>query len=66
MKDQMYIINWIFEGQSDKVVDLFLGQNSIVYAFKHRSMLPMDSYAVGYCIANSQCQWVSKLEDEQT
>ena len=27
------LINWIFEGQSDKVVDLFLGQNSIVYAF---------------------------------
>ena len=60
------VINWLFETQSNKVIDLFLAQNGIKYSFNHNDMLPMDSYALGYCIANSKCQWVLKLEEDES
>ena len=64
------VVNWMFEAQSDDVIALL---NLKAYTFKFEvpetqlltvefvldvSMLPMDYYSLGYCVAHSQCQWV--------
>ena len=56
------VLNWMFETQSNDVIELLLEQkiieiNSFIY-----SRLPMDYYFLGYCIAHSQCQWLLRLD----
>ena len=48
------LVHWMFEAQSDKVT---LGHGTVEF-YGIDSLLPLDCYALGYCIVHSQCQWV--------
>ena len=55
------LVQWLFEAQSDDVIEHVLGQKTIEF---HLSsvMLPLDYFCLGYCISHShQCQWVLGL-----
>ena len=55
-------INWMYEAQSDDVIELLLGQKTVEFSIKPRAMLLMDYYYLGYCIVHSQSQWVLSWE----
>ena len=57
------LLNWMFETQSNDVIELLLEHKIIEVRFDY-SMLPMDYYCLGYCIAHSQCQWMLRLDNE--
>ena len=56
------LLNWMFETQSNDVIELLLEQKIIEVRCDYDSMLPMDYYCLGYCIAHSQCQWMLTLD----
>ena len=56
------LVNWIFEAQTNDVISL-LEKNIVYVIIKNRSMLPLDYYSLGYCIAHSQCQWVLSFRE---
>ena len=56
------LLNWMFETQSNYVIELLLEQKIIEIDCDYDSMLPMDYYCLGYCIAHSQCQWMLRLD----
>ena len=64
------LLNWMFETQSNDVIELLLEQKIIkiktdfIYSAGAYSRLPMDYYFLGYCIAHSQCQWMLRLDKE--
>ena len=45
-------INWMYEAQSDDVIELLLGQKTVEFSIKPRAMLLMDYYYLGYCIVH--------------
>ena len=51
------LVHWMFEAQSDKVT---LGHGTVEF-YSINSLLPLDYYALGYCIVHSQCQWVLEI-----
>ena len=55
-------INWMYEAQSDDVIELLLGQKTVEFSIKPRAMLLMDYFYLGYCIVHSQSQWVLSWE----
>ena len=55
-------INWMYEAQSDDVIELLLGQKTVEFSIKPRAMLLMDYYYLGYCIVHSHSQWVLSWE----
>ena len=55
------LVNWMFETQRDDVILRILGQKTIRFTVE-RSMLLMDYYSLGYCIAHSQCRWILTVE----
>ena len=55
-------INWMYEAQSDDVIELLLGQKTVEFSIKPRAMLLMDYYYLGYCIVHSHSQWVLSCE----
>ena len=59
----VYFVQWLFETQSDDVIEYVLGQKTIEFEFLS-GMLSLDYYALGYCISHSKCQWVLGLEEE--
>ena len=58
------LVQWLFEAQSDDVIEHVLGQKTIEFELSSR-MLPLDYYSLGYCISHSQCQWVLGLAEEE-
>ena len=59
------LLNWMFETQSNDVIELLLEQKIIeVRCDYYIIMLPMDYYCLGYCIAHSQCQWLLRMDNE--
>ena len=54
------LVQWLFEAQSDDVIEHVLGQKAIEFELSSR-MFPLDYYSLGYCISHSQCQWVLGL-----
>ena len=56
------LLNWMFETQSNDVIELLLEHKIIEVRFDY--MLPMDYYCLGYCIAHSQCQWMLTLDND--
>ena len=58
------LVNWMFEAHSDDVISLLLERKNVCFTFNKYSMLPLDYYSVGYCIAHSQCQWMLSLNWE--
>ena len=54
-------INWMFEGQSCLLNREYDNKPLTVEMLCEDSMLPMDYYSLGYCIAHSECQWVLDL-----
>ena len=57
------LVQWLFEAQSDDVIECTLGQRTLEFDWPLR-MLPLDYYSLGYCISHSQCRWVLKRENE--
>ena len=57
------LLNWMFETQSNDVIELLLEHKIIGVRCDYR--LPMDYYCLGYCIAHSQCQWMLRLDNEE-
>ena len=55
-------INWMYEAQSDDVIELLLGQKTVEFSIKPRAMLLMDYFYLGYCIVHSHSQWVLSWE----
>ena len=53
-------VQWMFESQSSILITSVL-ENKVV---ESSMVLPMDYYCLGYCIFNSQCQWVLTMKDE--
>ena len=58
-------VNWMFEAQSSDVIALLLEKKTIKFSVS-QSMLPLDHYGLGYCIAHSQCQWVLSSEAQMS
>ena len=56
-----YVVNWLFEAQSENAISLVLGESKVEFKASKREMYPMDYYSLGYCISHSQCQWVLSL-----
>ena len=56
------LVNWMFEAHSDDVISSLLERKSVSITIES-SMLPLDYYSLGYCIAHSKCQWVLSLYD---
>ena len=54
------LVQWLFEAQSDNVIEHVLGQKTIEFELPS-GMLPLDYYSLGYCISHSQCQCVLGL-----
>ena len=54
------LVQWLFEAQSDDVIEHVLGQKTIEFGLSSQ-MLPLDYYSLGYCISHSQCQWILGL-----
>ena len=54
------LVQWLFEAQSDDVIEHVLGQKTIEFGLSSK-MLPLDYYSLGYCLSHSQCQWVLGL-----
>ena len=58
------LVNWMFEAHSDDVISSLLEGKTVSITTDDRSMLSLDYYSLGYCIAHSQCQWVLSLDEE--
>ena len=54
------LIQWLFEAQSDDVLEHVLGRKTIEFQLSSTT-LPLDYYSLGYCISHSQSQWVFDL-----
>ena len=54
------LVQWLFEAQSDDVIEHVLGQKTIEFDLSSE-MLPLDYFCFGYCISHSQCQWVLRI-----
>ena len=62
-----YLINWMFEGQSCNLLNREYDNKPLTVEMRcEDSMLPMDYYSLGYCIAHSECQWVLDLACVET
>ena len=57
-------VNWMFEAQSDDVISSLLERKIVFFTLNEYSMLPLDYYSLGYCIAHSKCQWMLSLHGE--
>ena len=55
------LVNWMFEAHSDDVISSLLERKTVSITIDEYSMLPLDYYSLGCCIAHSQCQWVLSL-----
>ena len=58
------VVNWMFEAQSEDVIKSLLASKTKCINISNKTMLPLDYYSLGYCIAHSQCQWVLSLDGE--
>ena len=58
------LIEWMFEAHSDDVISSLLERKTVSITFDEYSILPLDYYSLGHCIAHSQCQWVLSLCEE--
>ena len=57
------LMNWMFEAQSIDVIALVMEKKTVEFSVS-QSMLPLDYYGLGYCIAHSQYQWVLSSETQ--
>ena len=55
------LVNWIFEAENDDVLMMIQQEKTTEFIVKH-SMMLMEYFSLGYCIANSNSQWVLSLE----
>ena len=56
------LVEWLFEAQKDDVISSLLERRTVSIDIK--SVLPLDYYSLGYCIAHSKCQWVLSLDGD--
>ena len=55
-------IHWLFEAQEKKLLSQVLRRNIQDRNLSSQFLSPFDCYALGYCIANSQCPWKLNLK----
>ena len=55
-------LHWLFEAQEKKLLSQVLGRNVQDRDLSSQFLSPFDCYALGYCIANSQCTWNLNLK----
>ena len=55
-------LHWLFEAQEKKLLSQVLGRNVQDRDLSSQFLSPFDCYALGYCIANSQCTWKLNLK----
>ena len=55
-------IHWLFEAQEKELLLQVLGRNIQDRNLSSQFLSPFDCYALGYCIANSQCTWKLNLK----
>ena len=55
-------VHWLFEAQEKELLSQVLGRNIQDRNLSSQFLSPFDCYALGYCIANSQCTWKLNLE----
>ena len=61
------VVNWMFEAQSDDFLNYTDVKPLIVeFIFNDNSMLSIDYYSLGYCVAHSQCQWMLDMTWAET
>ena len=69
----MECLRWIFEAQDQGLIKQVLGNGTqdLNFSLKlaqmyNRVLAPFDCYVLGYCIANSDCQWklACRLDEE--
>ena len=55
-------MHWLFEAQKKELLSEVLGRNIQDRNLSSQFLSPFDCYALGYCIANSQCTWKLNLK----
>ena len=55
-------VHWLFEAQEKELLSQVLGRNIQDRNLSSQFLSPFDCYALGYCIANSQCTWKLNLK----
>ena len=55
-------LHWLFEAQEKELLSQVLGRNVQDRDLSSQFLSPFDCYAIGYCIANSQCIWKLNLK----
>ena len=56
-------LHWIFEAQERKLLTIMLGYYKQDRDVSSQSLNPLDCYALGYCVVNSECTWRLKLQN---
>ena len=56
-------LHWLFEAQEKELLSQILGRNIQDRNLSSQTLGPFDCYALGYCIANSQCVWKLNLKN---
>ena len=55
-------MHWLFEAQEKELLSQVLGRNIQDRNLSSKFLSPFDCYALGYCLANSQCKWKLNLK----
>ena len=56
-------MHWLFEAQEQELLLQVLGRNIQDRNLSSQFLSPFDCYALGYLLANSQCQWKLNLKN---
>ena len=56
-------MHWLFEAQEKELLSQVLGRNIQDRNLSSQFLSPFDCYALGYLLANSQCQWKLDLKN---
>ena len=54
-------LHWLFEAQEKELLLQVLGRRPQDRNLSSQTLSPFDCYALGYCIANSECNWTLNL-----
>ena len=55
-------IHWLFEAQDPELIQSVLDESTVTFKPDH-TPTPFDCHSVGYCIAQSSCQWQIDFSD---
>ena len=58
----MHGLHILFEAQNPNLIITLLGSNTVTFSSTQHPN-PFDCFALGYCIASSECRWEILLSD---